>query len=668
MKTLKFQLLVPIGSAIAVILLVVMGVAYWNTSNVLKTNVIRRIELSAQKAANVFDIRFQREKTIMDSFGKQGTAQFTALQNDPQMQLAFTKTKHEDYSQWNPVSFLPDTSGKNVATNAGKFVDASKLAYVKKIPVIGKTFMDNPILSVTTGKSIVVGAAPIKINNQVVGAVVGGIPLDNFTEEIHKLKIGEAGFCIATAPDGMIVSHPKAEYVMKKNITDLKNNDLTEALKNIQAGKTGNFVTSIDGVKYLAAYAPTQDKWGVIIFMPESEAFAPVRTLTWIFVVLFILGLAIAIGVITLIANRVSKPVKEMSQYADAIASGDLSEKTLQQIDNSQYAADDEIGTLRKAMIKMREKLAGLMGKIDDSAVHTAASSLQLKESANQSAQTATQVAEAVTKVSSQTVRGQEALDNITEVFDGFMQDVSVMRDNTLEANKSADFAVEKTENGTKTVQKAKMQMENINISSKNVTAAVNELSNGTAKIGEIVNIISGIAGQTNLLALNAAIEAARAGEQGKGFAVVADEVRKLAEQSQNSAGQIISLINEINRDVETAVTAVEHSDKDVTDGLGNVDAAEKQFIEIADLIKNVQQRSMQVLSHVDELFKKGNTVESSSHEVQNIMRETAAESQNVSAATEEQSASMEEIAASSEDLAQLSDALKDILNKFKLK
>lgn len=169
------------------------------------------------------------------------------------------------------------------------------------------------------------------------------------------------------------------------------------------------------------------------------------------------------------------------------------------------------------------------------------------------------------------------------------------------------------------------------------------------------------------MLALNAAIEAARAGEHGRGFAVVADEVRKLAEQSQDSAGQIISLIAEINQDVETAVTAVEHSGSDVGEGIENVVAAEKQFLEIAELIQNVQKKTAEVLSYADKLVDDGRKVEKSSAEINQAMNETAASSQSVSAATEEQSAAMQEIAASSDDLAQLAEKLKTSIQKFKL-
>ena len=190
MNSVRAKLLVTMTAAVALVLVVVMGIAYWQTSNLLRDNAEEKFLLQAQQLANGFDVHMQREKTIMESFGKQGARQFTALAADVPAQLAFTAQLHNEYTQWSPVSFFPDLSGVNVTTSLGKQVDASKLAYVKKIPQ-GKAFLDDPIVSVATGKALVVGAAPISANGKVVGSMAGGVALENFTDGIAAAKIGQ---------------------------------------------------------------------------------------------------------------------------------------------------------------------------------------------------------------------------------------------------------------------------------------------------------------------------------------------------------------------------------------------------------------------------------------------------------------------------------------------
>jgi len=194
----------------------------------------------------------------------------------------------------------------------------------------------------------------------------------------------------------------------------------------------------------------------------------------------------------------------------------------------------------------------------------------------------------------------------------------------------------------------------------------VQTLSERSNEIGRIVEAITQIADQTNLLALNAAIEAARAGEHGKGFAVVADEVRKLAEQSAQSTMQIKDIIDYIQADTKLAVESMSAGSAEVLKGIDVTNMAGKSFKEISDNVQSVTYEIGQISETAKVISEHSNQVAMGIESVLQRTNENTASAQNISAATEEQLASMEEIAASAEALAKMSENLQQTIRQFK--
>jgi methyl-accepting chemotaxis protein len=194
----------------------------------------------------------------------------------------------------------------------------------------------------------------------------------------------------------------------------------------------------------------------------------------------------------------------------------------------------------------------------------------------------------------------------------------------------------------------------------------VDRLGERSKEIGEIVDTMAGIAEQTNLLALNAAIEAARAGEHGRGFTVVAEEVSKLAHESQESAEKIARLIKDIQRDTEDAVDSMRNGREAVVAGARSVEGLRSMFEEINGLINGVSQQIQTVDEAVEAMAAESAAITTEVSNISEYSNQVASEMQAVSAATEEQSASAQEIASASDSLALLAQKQQEALAKFK--
>ncbi|WML47010.1 methyl-accepting chemotaxis protein [Neobacillus sp. PS3-34] len=196
-------------------------------------------------------------------------------------------------------------------------------------------------------------------------------------------------------------------------------------------------------------------------------------------------------------------------------------------------------------------------------------------------------------------------------------------------------------------------------------TDIVNELGVRSKEIGQIVDVISQISAQTNLLALNAAIEAARAGEHGKGFAVVADEVRKLAEQSSKATDSIRDIIALIQKEIVNVIGSMKEGNEFVRNGIQKVNETGKAFKEILEMVNEISFQAQEVSAVVEEVNAGAEEMVNVMNEISAISNQSAQNTQQVAVSAEEQNASMEEISASVHSLRELAYDLQKEIEKF---
>ena len=373
---------------------------------------------------------------------------------------------------------------------------------------------------------------------------------------------------------------------------------------------------------------------------------------------------AIFIAFAVWMGNKIIGPISDVTDRLQVMATGDFRKNNT---GDESAARDDEIGAMSRAMQKLQDSISNMMQQVKESSQQVAASAQQLNESSGQSAIASGQVADSIVNVAGSCSEQFTEVENAggnTENLAKHMLDF----ENTIF---HASHAVEQTKNsaddGEKKVTEAVKQMRLIEQTVSESARVIRELGAESNKIGAIVDAISQIAEQTNLLALNAAIEAARAGEHGRGFAVVADEVRKLAEQSSTSAGEIASLIGNIQDKAQKAVKVMEEGVEQVQNGAEAVNGAGTTFHEIAEMVSKVAEESAEMGRVIKILADNTSTISSAIEKISTMSRNVASEAQTVSAATEEQTATMHEIAGASQSLSEMAKSLEDSVSKFKI-
>lgn len=381
---------------------------------------------------------------------------------------------------------------------------------------------------------------------------------------------------------------------------------------------------------------------------------------TFILTIVSISTVILSIIVGLFITRIIVSPIKQLQSLMSKAEDGDFTSR-------GDYKSKDEIGQLVTSYNNMISGLKNIVKSVSETSGIVAASSEQLSASAEQSAQTSEHISANIQELaigSDDQVHSIEESSNIINEISNYAQQINK---NATQVSESAFETSEISIEGKRSIERVIKQMSSINSNVSILGSSIKSLSDSSTEIGKINEVITAIAAQTNLLALNAAIEAARAGEAGKGFAVVADEVRKLAEQSANSAKQITSLIKHIQNDTGATLESMESTIKEVEEGLNVVKDAGLSFEKIEKSVNGVVTQLQDVTFAINELSSGTGQVASSVTKVKSIAEEAASSTQNISSATEQQLASMAQIASASLNLAKISEELQEMIMKFKI-
>lgn len=454
--------------------------------------------------------------------------------------------------------------------------------------------------------------------------------------------------------DDFIQNWQAFSEIVQANVAAIKAEEYDTAIQGIQQG----------GEVFRAARAELQELRTLNDELAE-EAFEESQNLSNILetfiIIISIIAVIIAIAVGIFMGRAIGKPMTQLATRLKEVAAGNLRGETLKS------KRKDEIGELVRATNEMQSQLKTLITSVTDATDKVLGSSEELTQSANEVMQGSEQISTTMEELSSGAESQANHASDLADNMSTFVEKVNQSSGQSEQVTNSSNDVIALTEQGSDMMRSSVSQMGVIDELIQGSVQSVKGLDNKSKEVTKLVGVIEEIAEQTNLLALNAAIEAARAGEHGKGFAVVADEVRKLAEQVSESVGEITGIVTAIQSETTHVVGALENGYNEVEKGTNQIQQTGQTFDQITNAVSKMGINVQSISETLAEITSNTQEMSTSVEEIASVSEQSAAGIEETSASAQQSSSTMQEVSSSSEELARLAEELQLLVKKFEV-
>ena len=534
--------------------------------------------------------------------------------------------------------------------------DATQKDWFKNTLEKNGTSLVDPYEDAATKKTVISVTRPVYDQTGASIGVIGfDISIDVLKDMIKDVKIGKSGYMVLIDKKNNIAVHKDSSLVGKEiPVKEIKN----FFKKNPKNGLLEYKYKDNDNIAIYETNYNTGWKLMGVVSKDEvnSDSYTVLmRILTVGFIVVLI---SIALGMF--IINPIIKNIQNLVKDMNIVGTGDFTIR-------SSVNSDDEVGILANELNKTIENVGNLIKRIEDSSSELGKVSLGLSNTAEQTMMSSQEVSRTIEEIAKTTE--SQAEDTTQGVHRASELDYAIMEVTSSLEDVIESFEETKKMNrqGVVILEDLKEKTENSKKASEDTLNIVSEVSKNSLEIGVIVDTIDQIADKTNLLALNASIEAARAGEAGRGFSVVADEIRKLAEQSGIAADKIKEIIEGIQLETQNAVKSMNISKKAGEEQVVAVNSTGDIFDGLNKKIEDVSSKVSLIEKHTKVMLDKKEEILSVMENIAASAEETSASTEEITASAQEQFAIISEVAESANKLNDMAKNLNDEMSKFRL-
>ncbi|MGL4731434.1 MAG: methyl-accepting chemotaxis protein [Clostridium sp.] len=648
-RSIKTQMTYKIVGVFSIIVAAILIVVNISASKIITKNSKDNMLLLTDQIASLVSKEAEDCLEIAEVLGETSTIKDTKVPGAEKAKALEKYTK-----KYNLISIgYTDKNGVLNATDGSKNIQSSNEAYFKNA-IQGKNWIDSTKYIEAYKKYVMVYSVPVKDGSEITGVLSIVQDARVISDKLANIKYGETGAIYVIDDDGYTIASSNFKNIEdNENIIELAKQDkriedVSNMHKKLINDESGVGEYTYGKTKYLA-YVPADnvENWGVCVLIEEEEILSTLNILQNALIIT--IGISI---IITIIASRrlsvnFTRALHKIKREVETISEGNfvltLSEQDL--------SYNDEVGDIYRAIRKSKISMSDIIDSVRNSSQIINEHSQILRSTSTEMLSGSSNIACAISEAAKGNDDQSSHLTLINQSMNSFGEKVINMDEAVTNISEMAEKIGSNAKESSKDMENLVESIRKFAQNFKEFTIIIEGMSGKIKSVNEITNVIDGIAEQTNLLALNAAIEAARAGEAGKGFSIVADEIRKLAEQSKESATSITKVIEAVLQESDNIYVSTEDMEKDISIQKENIEKAIKSFANIETNIK-------EIIPKIEGINKSSTEINDESEVIADRLDNATAIAEEISATTEEILASTEELNSSTEEVTNASEKL----------